>query len=690
MATEEPRSPEPLGFYVRDTISSRMMLVNTGAIRSLFPLSREDCKRSQDPAAFLTAANGSPILFYGTSLLLISILGRRYSWNFVVADVGTPLLGVDFLAHFGLAVDIGCKRLLNIDSCQSLLLAMGPSAPTICSVAPHQYSQLLKEFPDVFRRAPSGTWGPSKTWHLPSHKDEGPPTHARFRRLPPRRLQEAKDAFTEMERMGICKKASSPLRNVGATFQRLMDSTLEDLKFCVCYVDDILIFSRAVQEFLGMDPTAPLQLTTDASSVACGAVLEQIIDGAPQPVVFFSKKFNPAETGYSTFDRELCAVYRAVWHFKFPLEGTPFTIYTDHQPLVHAFTKKNPVADTLSRVELNVVQLGINCGDLAWEQAASLETRAYCTAIRSPKWRDMALTPKGPKLLCDISTGQPCPLVLASRRCQVFDVIHGLSHPSGRMTTKLPMEKFIWHRIRKDARTWARQCLQCQTSKIGRHTESGIGEFPQPGWRFGHIHIDVVGPLPPSGGARYLLTIVNRSTRWPEATPMQEATASACTKALLSSWISLPWHACWGHLTTPPPTTPRANSDLYAVEKIYGEPLVVLGELVTEDCHNPSFQRLRDIVGKSVAFTPPCLSSTTHVFVRDDAVRPPLIRPYRGPFCVLERNNKAFWLALHGKDDWVSVDDIKPALLEEETDVTAPHPPPEPPFPQKGRRRRRT
>ncbi|XP_066969994.1 uncharacterized protein [Macrobrachium rosenbergii] len=144
-------------------------------------------------------------------------------------------------------------------------------------------------------------------------------------------------------------------------------------------------------------------------------------------------------------------------------------------------------------------------------------------------------------------------------------------------------------------------------------------------------------------------------------------------------------------------TAPRADSAPSAAEKTYGESLVVPGELVTEDRHNPSVQRLRDIVGKftpckrtytdrSATFTPPGLASTTHVFVRDDALRPPLTRPYRGPFCVLERNTKVFLLALHGRNDWVSIDRVKPALLEEDTDVTALHPPPAQPSPQPGPR----
>ncbi|XP_066982784.1 uncharacterized protein [Macrobrachium rosenbergii] len=138
---------------------------------------------------------------------------------------------------------------------------------------------------------------------------------------------------------------------------------------------------------------------------------------------------------------------------------------------------------------------------------------------------------------------------------------------------------------------------------------------------------------------------------------------------------------------------PRANGDLSTAEKIYGEPLVILGELVMGDGHNLSVQRLRDIIGKfapcqrmyterSTTFTPPGLSSTTHVFIRDDAVHPPLTRPYRGTFRMLERNTKAFRLALHRKDDWVSVNRLKPAFLEETADGTTQRPPQEPSPPQ--------
>ncbi|XP_066976049.1 uncharacterized protein [Macrobrachium rosenbergii] len=153
------------------------MLIDTGAMRSMFPPSREDRRRPPDPTASLTAATRSPILSYGTKLLSMSILGRRYKWKFIVADVRTLLLGADFLAHFGLAVDISRKCLLDTKSCKSLPLSLGPREPAICSVVSHQYGFLLKEFPGVFKpelcQVPRA---PTKHGIYHHIKTKGPPT----------------------------------------------------------------------------------------------------------------------------------------------------------------------------------------------------------------------------------------------------------------------------------------------------------------------------------------------------------------------------------------------------------------------------------------------------------------------------------------------------------------------------------
>ena len=34
--------------------------------------------------------------------------GRRFTWPFLLADVAMPIIGADFLRHFGLLVDLRC------------------------------------------------------------------------------------------------------------------------------------------------------------------------------------------------------------------------------------------------------------------------------------------------------------------------------------------------------------------------------------------------------------------------------------------------------------------------------------------------------------------------------------------------------------------------------------------------------
>ena len=153
------------------------------------------------------------------------------------------------------------------------------------------------------------------------------------------------------------------------------------------------------------------------------------------------------------------------------------------------------------------------------------------------KWQTVQF-PDGTEILCDTSTGRPRPWIPEKFRRQVFEATHCLSHPSRRSTAKLLKEKFIWDSISKDAKNWTRACQSCQRAKIHRHTESGIGSFPQPSRRFGHVHVDIVGPLPPSQNFKYLFTIIDRSTRWPEAIPMVDASTESCVAALINHWIA--------------------------------------------------------------------------------------------------------------------------------------------------------
>ena len=87
--------------------------------------------------------------------------------------------------------------------------------------------------------------------------------------------------------------------------------------------------------------TATTCLTVDASDVAVGGALEQFLDGTWKPLAFLSRKLDKAQKSYSTFDRELLAMYSAVKHFSYFIEGRRFHIYTDHKSLTFAFASSS-------------------------------------------------------------------------------------------------------------------------------------------------------------------------------------------------------------------------------------------------------------------------------------------------------------------------------------------------------------
>ncbi|GFY76595.1 retrovirus-related Pol polyprotein from transposon 412, partial [Trichonephila inaurata madagascariensis] len=56
--------------------------------------------------------------------------------------------------------------------------------------------------------------------------------------------------------------------------------------------------------------------------------------------------------------------------------------------------------------------------------------------------------------------------------------------------------------------------------------------------RFQHVHIDLVGPFPPSDGFTFLLTCINRYTQWPEVIPVSDISTKAVAKSFIANCIS--------------------------------------------------------------------------------------------------------------------------------------------------------
>ena len=214
----------------------------------------------------------------------------------------------------------------------------------------------------------------------------------------------------------------------------------------------------------------------DASNIAVGGVLQQLVSGTWRPIAFFSRRLQPAETRYTTFGRELLAVYLAIKHFRHMVEGRMFSVWTDHKPLTHALAtssdryspreirhldfisqytadirhvpgKHNEVADALSRISVNgVIPSSTSMVDfkaMAEQQRTDEELRRH--RQRSVlKLQDVPVMGTDATLSCDMSTGTPRPFVPVVMRRSVFDSLHSLSHPGIRATVKLIGTRFVW------------------------------------------------------------------------------------------------------------------------------------------------------------------------------------------------------------------------------------------------------
>lgn len=319
------------------------------------------------------------------------------------------------------------------------------------------------------------------------------------------------------------------------------------------------------------DAHAELAMMTDASNTSAGAVLQQKINNVWQPLGYFSKKFTQAQQKYSTYDRELLAVYMAIRYFRKSFEGKQLIVYTDHKPLCYASTKlakdesetprrarylsfisefttdirhisgaKNSFADGLSRIETVHSPSVLNYELLADAQVQDeFLTRllANKNADSKIKLKKIYLPHCNTDIYCEISTPSARPYLPQKFRRIVFDSLHNLSHPGIRTTRKIITSKYFWESMNRDVNEWAKTCLECQRAKINRHTSAPLGSF-EPVKRFEHIHVDIVGPLPTSPEEyRYLVTIIDRTSRWPEAIPVKDISADTVARVVYDQWV---------------------------------------------------------------------------------------------------------------------------------------------------------
>lgn len=97
-------------------------------------------------------------------------------------------------------------------------------------------------------------------------------------------------------------------------------------------------------------------------------------------------------------------------------------------------------------------------------------------------------------------------------------------------------QHFSWPGMTKQIREYCKTCDICQRAQEkGRVTPVPLGEMPVMETPFKRVAFDIIGPLPKTNdGFRYVLTLVDYSTRFPEAIPLKDISAESVANAMVS------------------------------------------------------------------------------------------------------------------------------------------------------------
>ncbi|KAK3707420.1 hypothetical protein RRG08_034476 [Elysia crispata] len=219
-------------------------------------------------------------------------------------------------------------------------------------------------------------------------------------------------------------------------------------------------------------------------------------------------------------------------------------------------------------------------------------------------------------LLCDVSTSRPRPIVPPLWTKTIFEGIHKLSHPGHKPTTRVISARYVWPGLKREVKNMSNGMVE----RFHRSLKAALkARLLGPGW---------MDELP-------IVLLGIRST-WKEDLD--------AAPALLTYGTNL-----------------RIPGDFFpsiSAERISP------GSTFVRDLQE-NFRKLSPLSpvhhGTTKKYLPRDLMSAEQVYVRHDAHRGPLVRPYDGPFKVLYRSDKHFDILRNNKSTRVSIDRLKPA-----------------------------
>lgn len=105
----------------------------------------------------------------------------------------------------------------------------------------------------------------------------------------------------------------------------------------------------------------------------------------------------------------------------------------------------------------------------------------------------------------------------------------------GRVKTLARLDRlFFWPGMSREVRDMCKSCPTCQVTAPRKTARAPLVSLPIIRQPFSRMAMDMVGPLPTTTeGYRYILTVCDYGTRYPEAFPMRTTTSKDVAEALM-------------------------------------------------------------------------------------------------------------------------------------------------------------
>lgn len=330
------------------------------------------------------------------------------------------------------------------------------------------------------------------------------------------------------------------------------------------------------------------EIYTDASSKQLGSVIMQ----NKKPIAFYSRKLNPAQSRYTTTERELLSIVETLKEFRNILFGQEIEVYTDHQNLTYkqfntervlrwrllieefgptiTYVKgqHNIVADALSRMNINdledfsdditpgyyaecfgIDELPQDLFPLTYEliDKEQQKDNELLEALRKNQYSVNAFC-GGDNTKRDLICHNGKIVIPASLRRRVVEWYHNyLLHPGLNRTEETIQQHLMWKRMRDDIRKYVSQCQVCQKNKkqTKRYGHLPAKEADAIPWE--RLCVDLIGEYKIARKGKKTLkmkavTMIDPATGWFEIIRYPDKRAITIANIVEQTWLSrYPW-----------------------------------------------------------------------------------------------------------------------------------------------------